>query len=532
MESNSSKSGSSTKVDGASSSKGVSTTAKGSTSLSSAKADSNCSRSSAKEIGINKVASPSHSSSGKKTSIKGSDTNDRFVSCFGKVSSSFRYEKVMLVSPQGDHGSCSIKKKQVAVHEDKTSDRTSRDARSYKEWLKSRISKRKMSETNGKRSVTSAEACKENKEEVIEGHFSCSKRQRVDFDSKQESYSCNAEPGNISPVQFAFLTELVSKKELHVHVLGNSKESSADEKELISELNADQAEEYFSDTLDKGFQLEKKIGRKQDTCVTCLLGGKLLCCVGKGCKRSFHLSCLVPALSDNPPGLWHCIWCVKKKKELGVHSVSEVESIWDARDVVSDDKALKHEKQYLVKYRGLAHVHNRWIPETKLLSEAPALVTKYNSKNQVTSWKKEWTVPHRLLQKRKLLFPTNSDENNIDCSSEWLVKWIGLGYEQATWELENSSFLMSPEAMKLIRDFEIRHQKSERLTSHSEEEEKERCNVSDLSQLSFGGSPGEYDCYQNYVNKLLAYWHKCLNAVVYDDQADQFASRVRKFFVM
>ncbi|OMO73589.1 SNF2-related protein [Corchorus olitorius] len=145
MESNSSKSGSSTKVDGASSSKVVSTTAKGSTSLSSAKTDSNCSRSSAKEIGINKVASPSHSSSGKKTSIGGSDTNDRFVSCFGKVSSSFRYEKVMLVSPQGDHGSCSINKKQVAVHEDKTSDRTRRDARRYKEWLKSTISKRKMS---------------------------------------------------------------------------------------------------------------------------------------------------------------------------------------------------------------------------------------------------------------------------------------------------------------------------------------------------------------------------------------------------
>lgn len=89
---------------------------------------------------------------------------------------------------------------------------------------------------------------------------------------------------------------------------------------------------------------------------------------------------------------------------------------------------------------------------------------------QELRWKSEWTVPHRLLQKRKLSFPTNSDDSNLDCPYEWLVKWTGLGYEQATWELENSSFLTSHEAMKLIRDFEIRHQKSERLSSHSEEE--------------------------------------------------------------
>ncbi|XVF76397.1 hypothetical protein PTKIN_Ptkin13bG0263300 [Pterospermum kingtungense] len=184
---------------------------------------------------------------------------------------------------------------------------------------------------------------------------------------------------------------------------------------------------------------------------------------------------------------------------------------------------MQSEKQYFVKYRGLAHVHNRWIPEEKLLFEAPTLVTIYNSKNQfsqVLRWKPEWTVPHRLLQKRKLLFPTNSDDSNLDCPYEWLVKWIGLGYEHATWELENSSFLTSHEAMKLIRDFEIRHQKSERLSSISEEK-KEKCSISELSKLSLGGSPGEYDRYISYVNKLLAHWHKNQNAVVYDDQVDQ-----------
>ncbi len=81
-------------------------------------------------------------------------------------------------------------------------------------------------------------------------------------------------------------------------------------------------------------------------------------------------------------------------------------------------------------------------------------------------------MPHRLLQKRMLLFPKQSDEfcdghydNNSDCHYEWLVKWTGLGYEHATWELDNASFFMSPESTQLISDYESRHKKAERLSS-------------------------------------------------------------------
>lgn len=77
-------------------------------------------------------------------------------------------------------------------------------------------------------------------------------------------------------------------------------------------------------------------------------------------------------------------------------------------------------------------------------------------------------MPHRLVHKRMLLFPKQCDEfydgnddNNPDCHYEWLVKWTGLGYEHATWELDNASFLTSPEAMKLMSDYENRHEKAE-----------------------------------------------------------------------
>jgi hypothetical protein len=62
------------------------------------------------------------------------------------------------------------------------------------------------------------------------------------------------------------------------------------------------------------------------------------CCDGRGCRRSYHLSCLDPPLEDVPLGVWHCVACIKKKMESGVHSVSEgVESIWDEREVDASD---------------------------------------------------------------------------------------------------------------------------------------------------------------------------------------------------
>lgn len=36
------------------------------------------------------------------------------------------------------------------------------------------------------------------------------------------------------------------------------------------------------------------------------------------------------------------------------------------------------------------------------------------------------------------------------------MKWKGLGYEDATWELESSPFLHTPEALSLMKDYEVR----------------------------------------------------------------------------
>ncbi|XXG89638.1 hypothetical protein AAC387_Pa12g1592 [Persea americana] len=289
-------------------------------------------------------------------------------------------------------------------------------------------------------------------------------------------------------------------------------------------------EEYAKGTKTEMSSLD--IGTNNDLkfCIICKLGGELLCCDGKGCRRSYHLSCLDPPLNNVPYGVWHCLHCVKKKIEFGVHSACKgLESIWDAREVeVSGSFGIRKEKQYLVKYKGLAHVHNQWISEKKLLQEDALLVSKFNRKHQkekVVRWKSEWIVPHRLLQKRLLMSQRLDDENfgrhssdSSSCLYEWLVKWNGLGYDHATWELENAPFLSSPEGKVLIREYENRHEKAWKASDPHRADKERETSFLKLQKLPSGFHPGANNDTLNSVNKLCDYWYKRQSIVVIDDQ--------------
>ncbi|XP_042399913.1 uncharacterized protein LOC121989756 isoform X1 [Zingiber officinale] len=226
----------------------------------------------------------------------------------------------------------------------------------------------------------------------------------------------------------------------YCHTLGSSKRHVCSTGEPLAEIQTD------SDP---------------DVCVLCRQQKTELLCRGKGCNTRYHLSCLDPPLPNAPPGIWLCISCIKKKIEFGVYSVSVgIDSVWNFKE------GEQNSKQYLVKYKGLAHAHNQWISETQMLQEAPSILSKFNrdyQKNMIIRWKQEWTVPHRLLQKRLLMPQELADQffeklgnNFTKCYHEWYVEWKGLGYKDATWELESSQLLRTPDALLLMQDYEVR----------------------------------------------------------------------------
>ncbi|XP_057484469.1 helicase protein MOM1-like isoform X1 [Actinidia eriantha] len=331
----------------------------------------------------------------------------------------------------------------------------------------------------------------------------CSKRRRVDYDSiVQELCVCN------------------------VALNKRSRDSPYHKDRGETEANVQGPIEKNDGTAQQESPLNAQIDGFQKLCVICKLGGKLLCCVGKGCKRRYHPSCLDPPLDDVAYGDWHCCFCVKKKIELGVYSVSEgVDSVWDAREVeVRDTRGSQKQKQYFVGYKGLSHVHNHWVPESQLILEAPLLVSKFNGNNQIMKWKEQWRTPHRLLKKRLLRFPEQQDDYHndytgdiSDCCCEWLVKWCGLDYENSTWELESAAFLKSPQVQSLIRKYENRRQRAKRAASFSQLDKKKGPLVK-IPKPPAGVVPLMNSFQLSFINKLREYWHKGRNAVVIGDQ--------------
>ncbi|ONI00775.1 hypothetical protein PRUPE_6G104600 [Prunus persica] len=350
----------------------------------------------------------------------------------------------------------------------------------------------------------------------VETCGACFKRQRVENDPMNlEFCSCSTKLNQ----------ELCGASVTELH---------PDRGELIADSTMEVPENLNTCTHQKEFSADLQTNGNQNTCLICSLGGKLLFCDGRGCKRSYHLSCLDPPMDAVPLGVWHCSMCVRKKIESGIYSMSEgIESIWDAREVeVSDVDGLLKRKEFFVKYKGLAHIHNQWVPESKVLLEAPTLVVKFNRNNQVTRWKKKWTVPRRLLQKRLLMSPKQRDNylrehtgDKLFCHYEWLVKWHGLDYDDATWELENAAFLNSPEGQGLISVYENRRQRAKKASISPETDkilEGKKCSSVKLFQLPAGEISGfDNTCLDN-INKLRELWHKGENAVVYDQDKNVF----------
>uniref|UniRef100_A0A0D9VB84 PHD-type domain-containing protein n=1 Tax=Leersia perrieri TaxID=77586 RepID=A0A0D9VB84_9ORYZ len=257
-------------------------------------------------------------------------------------------------------------------------------------------------------------------------------------------------------------------------------------------------------------------------CIACGTPGDLKSCDGKGCKRSYHISCLDHWLVYLSPGIWFCTVCTEKRLLVGIHSVADViESVWNVKE------GTQNGKQYFVKYKNLGHVHNRWVPEG-VINDTPGgrdLLSLFNKRDhkEKKNWKKEWTEPHRLLRKRPLMprkeaedFFCSTGANIEHCNVEWLVKWRDLGYEQATWELETSCFMCTPQVDELKRKYENRCKAAKQ--SSIPMETKVPKTLQKLQRLPDEWPPGFDNDHLFSTNQLLEFWHKSHCAVLVDDK--------------
>ncbi|XP_035832150.1 uncharacterized protein LOC110884355 isoform X3 [Helianthus annuus] len=266
---------------------------------------------------------------------------------------------------------------------------------------------------------------------------------------------------------------------------------------------------------------------KEDSCNACGESGNLLVC--ETCTYEYHPKCLMPRLKAPLPTAWRCPKCV--------NPLNDIEKILDCemRPTVADDGDASKlgskqifVKQYLVKWKGLSYLHCTWVPEKEFIKaykELPRLRTKVNnfrkqmpvgnsSEDDFVPIRPEYTMVDRILACRQ-----------DDQEKEYLVKWVGLNYDECYWESESD-----------IASFQQQIENFNRLQSRYRKLRKQKSNVRDgfdsknksKEFQQFEKSPeflpgGELHPYQlEGLNFLRFSWSKQTHVILADEMGLDF----------
>nr|CAB3469615.1 unnamed protein product [Digitaria exilis] len=212
---------------------------------------------------------------------------------------------------------------------------------------------------------------------------------------------------------------------------------------------------------------------KEEACQRCGKNDNLISC--STCTYAFHRKCLVPCLNITSDK-WSCPECVSP--------LTEMEKILDfeLRDAPREDNSSsepesKKIKQYLIKWKGLSHIHCSWVSEKEILEAAkihPRLKIRLNNfHKQIDSMEKsddefiairpDWTTVDRILASRSCLVLKFStlflNRKNSSGEREYYVKWKELTYEECTWENESDISAFQPQ-IERFNEIQSRRKKS------------------------------------------------------------------------
>ena len=188
-------------------------------------------------------------------------------------------------------------------------------------------------------------------------------------------------------------------------------------------------------------------------CRVCDDGGDIICC--DGCPASFHLGCLTPPLSAAPEGTWLCPSCV--------NPLEEIDRFLDVRTVAPAATTTSPRAQateFYCKFRNRSYRACSWVRRAELLAagrrfpgilarlrnfeakggservavasldEADSGLDDQDDNGGMTHGvRPEWLLVERVIAYRAA---------RKGQEPQYLCKWTGIDYSDATWETESS----------------------------------------------------------------------------------------------
>ncbi|KAI5003091.1 hypothetical protein ZWY2020_027741 [Hordeum vulgare] len=191
----------------------------------------------------------------------------------------------------------------------------------------------------------------------------------------------------------------------------------------------------------------------------------LVQCQNSSCSHSFHTFCLSPPMQDTR-GILECPLCkfdqASLAKGMEVYASKKIQRLVGCRRVILQESDFQY--QILVKWQLLSHHHDCWVPLDWLLVFDRLRAQSYIRKNAFLKEvytddqrKPEWFEVDRAIACRRkfdlgLCDVLASSEDNEDFEGyEFLVKWKGLDYCDATWEPYSTEGVQSAVSMLVRR---------------------------------------------------------------------------------
>ncbi|GAB2241167.1 hypothetical protein Droror1_Dr00017942 [Drosera rotundifolia] len=168
--------------------------------------------------------------------------------------------------------------------------------------------------------------------------------------------------------------------------------------------------------------------------------------------------------------------------------------------------------EFLVKWVGKSNIHNSWVSETRLKEHSKRKLDNYKTKHGtavINLCEDRWLQPQRVIAHR----------SSKDRTTEVLVKWLGLPYDECTWErIDEPALQKSSSIVDIFNRFE-----KETLEKDAEKESVPKHGGGQVEIVTLMEQPKEltggslFPHQLEALNWLRKCWHRSKNVILADE---------------